>query len=98
MYLALVTVSALVCVTVGIFFGYRYRNLQDEVKQIKERLDEQDKLADAPTLIEVTPAVEREKKRYNPDPDSAIVIAKSPAEIARDKDRKLNEELDKLSR
>lgn len=97
---SLATLISLIFLT-GLGMGYHWRELKDRVKELETKLAESTQLETIPTFISTTPQVVRENKRTGKGPGSetsAIVKTKTAKQLALDKERELNEELDKLGR
>lgn len=92
---------SLLVVGMAIWFGYFLRSLSNQIKSILRMIEtsnENDTIDSA--VVDTTPNLIREKERKGEldTDDSQVVTIKSPAQVRADKDRKLNEELDKLGR
>ena len=83
-----------VSLLIGFFAGDKYRDLNDKYAELKSQLDSE---PDTPAVIETSPNIVRKYKHssdYDSD-SSAVITTKSPQQIAKEKDAKLQAELDR---
>jgi hypothetical protein len=83
----------------GIWLGYYLKDLKLSISALRSRVKslEEDEIPYEAIIDAKTPKQVNED-RFDDDEESSIISAKKPGELAREKDRKLQEELDKLGR
>lgn len=97
--LLVAVIAVLILLVVGaLAAGYFLRDLRQSMSAIRSRLanlEESD--FPEPAVFDARTPQELKEHKFDDDGDSAVIQAKTPKMLAKEKDTKLNEELDRLS-
>lgn len=98
--LIIVVAVMLVALLIAAFLaGYFYRDIRTSISALRSRVASLEK-TDLPEPAIIDPKTPKELKEHQfdePDGESAIIAAKKPSELRREKDRQLTEELNRMS-
>lgn len=95
-----IVLVGLVLVAAGVGIGYHLKEVYSELRAIRAKLASQEEGGGLPeiAIIEAKSPKQIKEEEFFDDEESAILTAKKPSELRREKDRRLNDELDKLGR
>jgi hypothetical protein len=93
-----IVLATFIIVGAGIAIGYHFKEFTSELRAVRAKLASQDDNGGMPEIAIVdakSPKQIKEELFDEPDEDSAIVIAKKPSELQRERDRKFDQEMEK---